>query len=777
MNSEQQITTISPAELQPMAEAPSVRQMLRENNRRMRDINAPFNPMTGEASIGNRRKVTFVGFPSSLYTQWLPVEMLGIPLVKQLMHYGLDKATEKVFGVFTPEARDMILDKFLRIRYYYDFPFWCWMLVKIKPKGFGDDIPFRLNYPQRKLVSQFEMLRKQGKPIRTILLKARQWGGSTVTQIYIAWMQLIRMKGANSIIVGHVKDASTEVKDMYFKLVDKYPVEMLCAPNDPNAQRIYKMPKIHGTSSSANLFYIDSRNCKLKLGSAERPESARGGDSTLAHCTEVAMWVATEGKSPEDIVRSVTGGISYKPGTIIVYESTANGTDNFFHDEYVSAKEAEDNGKPHQFYTLFISWFEIGWKNMLPFKHDDKFLKSHVLRNCGAELASKQPWFDPYTPDDISPDAPTIEEFAQHLIDFRDQQHPDTDREEPGKYLWWLWEKGATLQAIYWYTIERTKFHEHADMAAEAPSDDIEAFKHSGQKVFSEYYIHQLEKDCRPPRFIGEIESTITLDEEDFKRFRYRPNEAFNGRNMLSDLRFFPDKQGSLWIWDMPEYFEDCRITNRYLVVVDIGGRSNKADFSVIVVFDRYWMMEGGRPAVVAQWYGHIDHDVLAWKSAKIAKFYDNALLVIESNTLETRDKERDVDGDQSGFILNQIKESYNNLYERTADEASTNDGITHRYGFHTNTQTKPIIISHLNTILREAAYIERDKRCLAEYMVYEKKPNGSLGAASKHHDDLLMTRAIGMYICYTKMKMPAAVPKVAKVLPNGPIMVTSATM
>lgn len=757
---------------------PTVRDLLKENRRRLADISAPFNPMTGEASIGTRKKVTFVGFPASIYTQWLPVEMLEVPLVKSLLHYGLDKATEKIFGAFTPEARDIVLDKFLRLRYYYDFPFWCWMLVKIKPKGFGDDIPFRLNRAQRKLVERFERMRKRRLPIRVILLKARQWGGSTVTQIYIAWLQLIRMKGANSIIVGHVKDASTEVKDMYFKLVDKYPVEMLCQPNDPDAQRIYKLPKIHGTSSSANLFYIDSRNCKLKLGSAERPESARGGDSTLAHCTEVAMWVATEGKSPEDIVRSVTGGISYKPGTMIVYESTANGTDNFFHDEYVSAKEAEDTGRQHQFDALFISWFEIGWKNMLPFKGDTQLLQSYVLRNCGKELASKQPWFDPYTPEEIAPDALTIEDFAQRLIDYRDQQHADTDREEPGKYLWWLWEKGATLQAIYWYTIERTKFHDHADMAAEAPSDDIEAFKHSGQKVFSEYYIHQLEPECRPPRFIGEIESTITLDEEDFKRFKYRPNQAFNGRNMLADLKFFPDKQGSLWIWDMPEYFDDCRITNRYLVVVDIGGRSNKADFSVIVVFDRYWMMEGGRPAVVAQWYGHIDHDVLAWKAAKIAKFYDNALLVIESNTLETRDKDRDVDGDQSGFILNQIKESYSNLYERSAEEDAVFEGATHRYGFHTNVKTKPIIISHLNTILREKAYIERDKRCLAEYMVYEKKPNGSLGAASKHHDDLLMTRAIGLYICFTKMEMPKAVSKATRRLgPATPIMVTSATM
>lgn len=731
---------------------PSLTEILRENKRRLDAINAPFNPLTGEASIGKRKKTHFLGFPSKLETQWLPIEMLNVPLVKHLVHYGLDKTTEKVLGAFTPEARDIVLDQFIRIRYKYDFAFWCWMVVKIKPKGFGDDIPFRLNYPQRKLVEQFEEQRKAGKPVRTILLKARQWGGSTVTQIYMAWLQLVLMKGANSIIVGHVKDASTEVKDMFFKLLDKYPAELLTTPNDPNAQRFAKLPKIHGTSSSANLFYIDSRNCKLKLGSAERPESARGGDSTLAHCTEVAMWVATEGKTPEDIVRSVTGGISYKQGTMIVYESTANSEEGFFHDEYCDSKNAKELGKPHQFEPLFISWFEIGWKNMLPFKNETQYLMSSFKGTPERK--------DPYLPDSIHPDAPSIEEFAEKLIRMRNQAHADTDREEPGRYLWWLWSIGAPLQAIYWYTIERTKFHDHADMATEAPSDDIEAFKHSGARVFSEYHIHQFECMCKPPRFIGEVDTTLIVTPDEFNQYRHRPNEAFNGKKLISNLKFHEDPAGNLWVWDLPEYFDDCKITNRYIVSVDIGGMSNKADFSVILVMDRYWLTEGGVPVVVAQWYGHIDHDVLAIKAAQIAAFYDNALLVIESNTLETRDKDRDVDGDQSGFILNQIKAFYPNLYERAADPTNILEGAPRRLGFHTNTKTKPLLISNLQKCLRDKLYVERDKRRLAEYMVYQKLPNGSMAAARGHHDDLLMAAAISLYISYNEMDYPRVIEK-----------------
>ena len=84
------------------------------------------------------------------------------------------------------------------------------------------------------------------------------------------------------------------------------------------------------------------------------------------------------------------------------------------------------------------------------------------------------------------------------------------------------------------------------------------------------------------------------------------------------------------------------RVANRYLIVVDVGGRSKGADFSDIFVLDRYWMIYGGVPEVVAEWHGHTDHDLLAWKAAQIARFYSDGLLVIESNTMETDNTDGD---------------------------------------------------------------------------------------------------------------------------------------
>ena len=288
----------------------------------------------------------------------------------------------------------------------------------------------------------------------------------------------------------------------------------------------------------------------------------------------------------------------------------------------------------------------------------------------------------------------------------------------------------------------------------------MEAFVHSGARVFDKYKIEELKPACRPPRFVGEVYG-----------------DAQEGNDALKNLRFTQGTQGLFSVWNLPDISNTEKVTERYLVVVDIGGRSKKADWSVITVFDRVFMADGGKPIVVAQWYGHVDMDILAWKAAQIAAFYDNALLVIESNTLETKDKERQVDGDLSHFILNQIKEVYPNLYARKQSEDDIKEGRPKKYGFHTNVSTKPMVIATLIKVVRENLYVERDERCLDEYLTYERKKNGAYGAIVGKHDDLLMTRAIGLHICFFEMDLPKFIDLTKPRMPKRKKVVSVATI
>jgi hypothetical protein len=690
--------------------------ILKENDKRNADVYQKFDPISGIGSIGERVEVRIDGFP--LETQYIPVEMLSIPLVKLLIKYGsiIKFLTEELEVEYSEEDRLKVIEQFVRLRCRYDFAFWAALYVYIKNKGGGDDVLFRLTRPQRKFVERLEKLRKANKPIRIVLLKARQWGGSTTSQLYMAWLQLIHKVGLNSLIIAHQGAGSDEIKDMFDRMIKAYPITMLYKLGETYNEN---ESKLVGVGHSGSIHRVPQRNCKIKIGTAERPDSCRGGDYNLVHLSEVGLWKTTDGKKPEDIVRSACSGILLKPYTMIVYESTANGTGNFFQREYDAAKRGTS-----QFEAMFVSWFDIEQYSLAFDNNDAKA------------------------------------DFAIWLWKNRNNSSASSARAESGKYLWWLWEQGATLEAINWYVQERAKYNEHAPMASEYPSDDVEAFVHSGERVFDKYKVDEFRSSCKPPKYIGDVYA-----------------DGDSGKDALKNLRFAEDTQGLLWIWDLPEIDDKEIVTNRYLTIVDIGGRSKKADWSVILVIDRLFMLDGDRPEVVAQWYGHIDMDILAWKAAQIAAFYDNSLLVIESNTLETHDKERQVDGDLSHFILNQIKDVYPNLYARKQTEDEIREGLPRKYGFHTNVATKPMIISTLIKVVREHLYTERDERCLDEYVVYEKKQNGAFGAITGKHDDLLMTRAIGLHICFFEMPIPTIVVRVNMRVPKKKKAVSAATI
>lgn len=677
-----------------------VEDIIRENDSRLCANNAPFNPITGLGSTGDREPITLSDFPETLH---LPKEMMHISFIKMLVKYGsIQKFVEKGLNEdYSEKTRRKVIERLIRIRIIHDFPFWAALTAYIKKKGGGGDILFKLNRPQRRLIERLEYMRISGSPIRLILLKARQWGGSTAIQIYMAWLQLVHEVGLNSLVVAQVSSAASKVRGMFTKLISKYPTELLYEIGQPYTEGEDKFVNHEGLESTKR---IPQRSCTISIGTAEKPDNIRGDDYSLVHCTEVGLWKKTDGKAPEDIVQSATSGVPYAPLTMIVYESTAKGTGNFFHREYEDAKRGIS-----QFEAFFIAWFDIDLYSLA--------FNNETERNT----------------------------FAEQLWKNRNAEEAPSKRQESGRYYWWLWERGATLEAIHWYTKERAKYREHSKMASEYPSDDVEAFSHSGERVFDKYKVEALRQSCRAPKDTGELQGRDVRGEE-----------------CVRDLSFASDTQGRLSIWAHPEIYEEEHVSNRYLVVVDIGGRSERSDYSVIAVIDRMFMIDGGRPSIVAQWYGHIDMDLLAWKAVQIAKYYDNALLVIESNTADSRDGH--TEGDQSTYLLSIIRTVYSNLYARKQSEDEIREKAPLKYGFHVGRHNKPTIISSLQRAIRDAEYVERDENCLDEYLTYERKENGAWGAIDGKHDDILMTRAIGLHICFAEMPLPSIVKKSAPI-------------
>ena len=335
-------------------------------------------------------------------------------------------------------------------------------------------------------------------------------------------------------------------------------------------------------------------------------------------------------------------------------------------------------------------------------------------------------------------------EFAQWLYKNRNYEQCPAGFRESGKFFWRLWKMGACFEAINWYRYRRNEHKSHGYMASEAPIDPVEAFRNGGNAVFDPYAIDDFKEDCQAPK------APLYYANINLPPFERRNKKVF----LNADIKKREDNQGELKVWAEPNN-HIFKVKNRYMVSVDIGGKSESSDFTVMTVLDLMGLCPEvqGRPRVVARWRGHIRHDILAWTAAALAHYYDDALLVIEKNSAD-REKGLTTEGDHFGTIITEIADYYPNLYQRVKEVDAASGGIKPIYGFHTNTKTKGWLIDNLIACVDDKLWDEPDDEMYRELGWYQRDPDtGEMGnePGSGKHDDVLMSTAIGLWICYSE--------------------------
>ena len=593
-------------------------QILIENEKRLAELQQQYCPQTGVGCSGNR--VDCSG-------DYLPVSLL-------------DECPG--YGEMTTIERD-------RARIRHDFEYWCWRCVKIIDKMSGRLTPFVLNRPQRRLLAVMEEQRLGGQPIRIILLKARQWGGSTLVQVYIAWLQIVVFKGKNSIIVGHKRNSSFAIKQMMRTILANYPKEML------NEEEELALVNVR---DSKDIQEITTRDCSICLTSSFSPDAARGLNLSFAHLSEVAFWNSNRNVDPNDLIRTVTGTIPLAPATVIVMESTANGTNSFFYNEWNRAREGKSAFKP-----VFVPWQEI--------------------------------------------------EIYSRALD------GDFDLDGCDEYEQQLWDKGCTLEQVYWYHEKRKEFSEHNLLKAEFPSDDVEAFENSMDYVFGTHEQEQILENVQPPG--------NTLEEDNFKVWEQPPTPASRPPRRLYH------EAGNTFPWpDLP----NRGFNSDYLAVLTIGSETEERQPSVMSIW-RVARDERGNlplPSLAAQWTGNLPLNNLAVMAMKWASRYDNALLAVENNDLSASQNSRQ----QGVFVINEIFMKYRNLY-----------CFDKKNGFIMEINKKIFSLMFYELIIsaRNSLFIDHDEnaaRTVAKMIVL---PNGYYYADKGENQNLLINRAEVMYI------------------------------
>lgn len=675
-----------------------IQEIISENSRRNGLLDAYYNPYSGEGSPIERKKLSFSDMPA----MYLPVSMFSEPvkpesptyddnvkfvelqLFQQIIkHESLEDAAVEI-----GTNKSTLITLINNVRFDHDFEFWAVTCIKILDKDTFLYVPFKLRSAQRKLLKEMEDMRLSNTPIRIVLLKARQWGGSTLVEMYMMWIQQRHRRSWHMAICAHEDGAANNISEMYKNAAKNYPAEVGAITFRPYAR------------SPKNTVNVE-RGGIIGIGSVNNTDQFRSYNYAMCHLSEVGVWKDTPQRKAGSLIASLKETVPDNPLTIIVEESTAKGI-NYFYDSWKRAVSGKSRYRP-----VFIPWFEID--------------------RCRVPLEL------------------SVEEFLKEMNDY--------DRS--------LWAIGATLEGINWYNHHKAdryleeeskgSFFSEFLMHSENPSTPEEAFQSAGEKRFKLEYIKAMEKDCRKYEFRGDVTADSSQGPKAFNNITFSENRA----------------KGNLQVWSMPD--EENKVLNRYCAYADIGGVWRGADYSVLVVIDRYWMLEGGDPEIVAVWHGHIDKDLFAWKAAQICKVYDNALLAFETNTY---DKDRRLD-DHFLTAVERVAEFYSNLYTRS-DPEKVGDDYVPRWGFQMNKKTKPQIIDSLHAASRERymkdidqqesyCLIARDIRLISQMNWFEIKPDGSLGAIEGEKDDLVVSAAGALWLATRYMPMPIVVKEETK--------------
>ncbi len=192
-------------------------------------------------------------------------------------------------------------------------------------------IPLKLNTAQQKLYDALAMQHRAGKPMRAIVLKARQMGFSTLTEAMI-FKRTACAPHVSSGIVAHREDSTTNLFVMSKRFYDHLPREMRPRKKASNAKEL----------SFADL------GSNIRCMTAGGDGIGRSDTFQNLHISEYAMWRGNK----EETLLGLMQAVPNAAGTMVVIESTANGYDDF-KKLWDAAVRAESG-----FVPVFCAWWE-----------------------------------------------------------------------------------------------------------------------------------------------------------------------------------------------------------------------------------------------------------------------------------------------------------------------------------------------------------------------------------------------------------------------------------
>ena len=377
-----------------------------------------------------------------------------------------------------------------------DFYKFAKMNLYIKDK-FANIVPFVPNEPQRALIDYVLLCISEKRPVKVIILKARQMGFSTAVEALCYWWTSTNFN-INSVIIGNDEKSSLNLYRMFRRYFD-------------NTNILFKPSVRYNTKSDLTFEKFDENGKQIGLGSAIKIETAKnksaGRSDTVnfLHASELGAW-----ENGEDLVASLMqtvpdAEVMEKPSMVFL-ESTAEGRGNYFHKEYVAAVNKKNNYQP-----LFAPWWIL-----------DTYEREATFEDLGQ-----------------------LNDYELFLVELMKKGHTTLGHYFPVK-------EESIPRKIAFYRRKAKDFAATPErLPQEYPSTWEESFIASGKNVFNPLALQEMEKDATPLEDVDYYKITPLED---------RPYEEFELEKIPFEENETPDDftyKAPLKIWEKPKPYKE----------------------------------------------------------------------------------------------------------------------------------------------------------------------------------------------------------------------------
>jgi len=233
----------------------------------------------------------------------------------------------------------------------------------------------KFNRAQQIIYKSIQKFRDQGKPIRVIILKARQEGVSTLCESFI-FEQTARHENTHSLIVAHEPESTDAIFQMSKLFYDMLPPNQKPLRRyDNKKQMVFENPDEKTRVSEPGL------RSKIVIATASKVKVGRGLTLHCFHGSEVAFW-----ENAEELMNAVMQAIPENPNTMVFLESTANGFggDGGYFFKLVEEAAANEN----DFEMIFLPWYLMPEYSLRFSSDEEKSRFMEALTNYEKDIVS-----------------------------------------------------------------------------------------------------------------------------------------------------------------------------------------------------------------------------------------------------------------------------------------------------------------------------------------------------------------------------------------------------